>query len=253
MLLADKGLLKQARVVLVRPQESGNLGAVCRAVKNTGLGAVRVVGGAADPQADAARNLAAKAQDVLRRVERAPTLPDAVADCVLVVATTRRAGRQRRPAIAPRAIAPDLLEALRGGPVALVFGPERTGLSAGELRCCHRVVTIPSSPDYPSLNLAQAVLILGYELMLAAGVHPAAAQPQRARAELLEILFAKLKSALLAVGFLHRDNPEHLHWALRQVLGRAALTETEAKILIGMATQIEWYVRQHPGPPYPGR
>jgi TrmH family RNA methyltransferase len=200
-----------------------------------------------------ARNLAAKAQDVLRRVERRATLSAAVADCTLVVGTTRRTGKHRGPQLSAREAAPALCRAAQSGPVALVFGPERTGLTAAELRSCHRLVTIPASPKYPSLNLAHAVLLLGYELLLAGDDLESQPQPPRARADLLEILFAKLKQALLAVGFLHRDNPEHLLWSLRQILGRAALSEEETRILLGLATQIDWYVRTHPGPPYPGR
>jgi tRNA/rRNA methyltransferase len=240
-------------VVLVRPQQPGNLGAVCRAVKNTGLGRVMVVGPMPDKQDPAARNFAATAQDVLEAVEQRPSISAAVGDCTLVVGTTRRGGKYRHPLLRPREAVPLVLEALDAGPVALLFGPEDHGLATADLQCCQRLVAIPTSPQCPSLNLAQAVLIMGYELLVAAGGYESKPRSPRAKVALIEILLAKLKHALLKVGFLHRQNPEHLMHTIRQVLGRAGLSDEETRILLGLSAQIDWYVRTHPGPPYPGR
>jgi tRNA/rRNA methyltransferase len=125
--------------------------------------------------------------------------------------------------------------------VALVFGPEDSGLSNEDLRCCHQLVTIPTDPAYASLNVAQAVLLCCYEVFLAAQGAVTAAPRPLAVAERQELMYEKLKRALLKVGFLHGDNPDHIMFALRRILGRAGLEERDVRILLGMARQIAWY------------
>jgi tRNA/rRNA methyltransferase len=125
--------------------------------------------------------------------------------------------------------------------VALVFGPEDSGLTNDDLRVCHRLMTIPTDPAFSSLNVAQAVLLCCYEVFLAAQ-EPGDGTPRPlAIAERQELMYEKLKQALLTIGFLHRDNPEHIMFALRRILGRAGLEERDVRILLGMARQIEWY------------
>jgi tRNA/rRNA methyltransferase len=126
--------------------------------------------------------------------------------------------------------------------VALVFGPEDHGLSNEDLKHCLQLVVIPSDPGYPSLNLAQAVMVCGYELFLAANSTGARA-PVLAPAERVERMFQHLQSAFLSIGFLHGDNPDHIMFALRRLLGRAQMEERDVRILLGLARQIEWFGR----------
>jgi tRNA/rRNA methyltransferase len=125
--------------------------------------------------------------------------------------------------------------------VALVFGPEDSGLSNEDLRCCHQLLTIPTNSTYTSLNLAQAVVLCCSEIFLAAQSAGEPSAPTLAVAERQEVMYEKLKHALLQVGFLHKDNPEHIMLALRRLFGRAGLEERDVRILLGMARQIEWY------------
>lgn len=232
--------------MLVRPQHPGNVGAAARAMKNMGLGDLVVV--AAAPLAvDAAASMAVHARDVLARHRRVPTLAEAIADCGLVVATCGRVAGDAG-GISPRELAPAILDASTVNDVALVFGPEDHGLSNDELVRCQRVITIPTAAAYASLNLAQAVLICGYELQLATRADTTApetaAEPTEPRAlapaVFAEQMYAALARALDAIGFLHRDNRTHMMRAFRRMLGRAALDVHEARILLGLARQMSW-------------
>jgi len=237
--------LEQIRVVLVRPQHPGNIGAAARAMKNMGLRDLVIVA----PRAldlDAAAIMAVHARDVLERHRRCDTLADAIGDCGLVVAASGRAADEHAECASPRELAPAMLSAASCNDVALVFGPEDHGLSKDEIMRCQRVLTIPATDAYPSLNLAQAVLICGYELHLAADADAARGLEPRplAPAALGEQMFAALERALRAIGFVHRDNGVHMMRAFRRLFGRAALDEYETRIVLGLARQIEWAAGQ---------
>jgi len=255
--------LENIRVVLVRPQGVANVGAVARAIKNMGLQELVVVRPAAavraalstaatgirqrraalpaESQAPAwAHALAVHADDVLRQARSCTSLAEAVADCGLVVGTTCRDGIYRAAAEPPRRLAPRLLAAAQHNRVALVFGPEDHGLSNTDLKACQQLICIPSAPAYPSLNLAQAVMVCCYELFLADG-GGAEEVPVLAAAERVTLMLDRLQAALLAIGFLNADNPDHIMFALRRVLGRAQLDDRDVRIFLGLARQIEWY------------
>jgi tRNA/rRNA methyltransferase len=154
--------------VLFSPKSSGNVGAAARALKNMGFGDLRLVAPRDyDPRAAAA--MAVHADDVLERERIYPNLAAALDDRTLTVGTTCRIGPYRSETRALRDAASGLIAESDANRVAIVFGPEDFGLTNAEIAQCHRLITIPTAPDYPSLNLAQAVIVVAYELMLAAG------------------------------------------------------------------------------------
>ncbi len=234
------------RIVLVRPRGAANVGAVARAMKNMGMQELVVVR-PAPMRAFWSQAMAVHANDLLQKLKRFDTLAPAVADCGLVVGTTCRGGLYRAAAEPLRVAAPRIVRTAANNRVALVFGPEDHGLSNEDLQHCHQLVTIPADPAYPSLNLAQAVMICCYELFLAtgatAGQEPRAAGSVLATAERVRLMFERLQEAFLEIGFLHRDNPEHIMYAFRRFLGRAQLEERDVSILLGLARQIEWFGR----------
>lgn len=250
-------MLERVRIVLVRPRRSGNVGAAARVLKNMGLGELVLVAPRARLGAVAAR-MAVHAQDVLERRRVVPDLAAAVADCVLVAGT---AGRDHRalPSLHPRAAARELVAACERGPVALVFGPEDHGLSNADLGQCQRLLRIPTDDRYASLNLAQAVAVCGYELRCAAleadAKRAGGVRPRRARATggpgrdderapatsgEREALLEHLAEALAAIGFLSRQNPEHILADVRSLFARAGLTRRDVKIWRGIARQVLW-------------
>src|SRR5579864_3140398 len=155
--------------VLVRPLQAGNVGSAARALKNMGLGDLRLVAPRAGASGRAAAAMAVHAGDVLRNAQRYDSLGAALTDCTLAVGTTCRPGLYRSGVVALREAAVQLAAEAAANRVAIIFGPEDTGLVNRELKLCQRLVTIPTAPGYPSLNLAQAVMLVAYELMMAGG------------------------------------------------------------------------------------
>lgn len=226
---------------MVRPRGSGNIGSVARAMKNFGASELAVVG-PARTKSFWARAMAVHGRDILSAVTSYGSIREAIADCTLVVGTTCRPGLYRSHSQSAREIAAKIAAAAQSEKVAIVFGPEDHGLSNKDLEHCQLLLTIPSHPDYQSLNVAQAVVVCMYEIFLAASEPAPSAGLKAAKAESIERLFDILRPALLKIGFLNPDNPEHMLLALRRIFGRGGLEERDVKILAGMFRQIEWYV-----------
>jgi TrmH family RNA methyltransferase len=231
--------LDRIRVVLVRPREAQNVGAVARAMKNMGLARLVVVAPEAIDEARAA-TLAVHAGDVLAARTTCASLAEALAGCGLVVGTSGRPTAARDGGTAPRLLAPTILAAAATNDVALVFGPEDHGLALDELQQCQHVVTIPTSDAYGSLNLAQAVLVCAYELWTAtATATPVSARVLAPHAR-LELLYEKLAAGLEAVSFLHGEEAPVTMRRVRRMLGRAGLDDDEVQLLLGVARQMSW-------------
>src|ERR671924_2153929 len=236
-------MLTNLRVILVRPRGSGNIGSVARAMKNLGAGELAIVG-KARTQSFWARAMAVHGRDTLAAATSHPSIREAIADCTMVVGTTCRSGLYRSHSQTPREVAPAIVSAAKEGKVALLFGPEDHGLSNKDLEHCQLLITIPIRPDYPSLNVAQAVVICLYEIYLASLERVAESNVQRASAESVERLFDRMRTSLLKIGFLDSENPEHMLLAFRRILGRTGLEEKDVRILTGMFRQIEWYAKE---------
>jgi tRNA/rRNA methyltransferase len=224
-------------VLLVRPQEAGNVGAVARAMANMGLARLHLVEPAAATDGDSARAFAMHAHHVLDGARRHPDLGAALAGFEVAVGTASL--RERgwpQPVLTPRALPGWLARAAPGSPVALVFGPEVSGLTAEELARMSVLVSIPTAPAQPTLNLAQAVLVVAYELFLARGAPGALGPRPEPRATVAEIerLFGSLETLLAEVRFARDDTIHGVVRDLRQLLARAGATEREAAILAGI-------------------
>lgn len=243
-------------MVLVEPQKSENIGAAARAMANTGLGRLVLV----RPRTARPELMEAAAtrlgEGILKSAKVCGTLAEALAPYPVTVGTTARAGSQRGVPLSPRAVAPELLRPSPGGgppfPAALVFGTERDGLCTEDLRLCSLAVTIPTeSPERSSLNLAQSVLIIGYEILIAAGAEPTPpADIEPAASEDFERATRDLELALYEIGFLPEKNPGRWFMNVKKILRRNGLTRGECDLVQGICRQIRWAVRN--GPP-PGR
>jgi tRNA (cytidine32/uridine32-2'-O)-methyltransferase len=235
--------MSEATFVLVRPSRPSNVAAACRALKNMGMRSLRLVSPPPDLHEETHRALAYGAWDVLDGARTCASLAEAVADTHLVVGTSGRASAE---AVAPRALA----EIVSGRPsdrVALVFGPEASGLRNDELALCHLTVRIPSDPECPSLNLAQAVLVVAYELRVAAlaraSASPETTTPEPAAVGEVEAALRDLQRVLLAIGYLNAADPDGLVGEGRALLSRARATPREVTLLRGLARQIAWAAR----------
>lgn len=229
--------------VLFKPQSAGNIGAAARALKNMGFDDLRLVAPGTLNQREAVA-MAVHADDVLAGATTYPDLPAALADCSVTVGTTSRRGGYRSTAHPLRAAAMELDALSHSNKIAVIFGREDRGLTNRELKLCHRLITIPTAPEYPSLNLAQAVVVVAYELMVASTATTASGALSTARefvsASASDAMLARMADALISIGFLPDQNPDHIMFALREIFGRSGLTPREVEILNGMARQMRW-------------
>jgi tRNA/rRNA methyltransferase len=252
-------ILSRCRVVLVRPHYAGNLGSTARVMRNFGLSDLVLVSPYASRDDLEARRLATHGLGVLDSARVVPDLGDAISDCVFALATSAlTAGVIRRGMIGtPTEMAPQLLAAAERGPVALVFGPEPHGLSNEEIGRCHGMIHISVDPEYPALNLAQAVTVCCYTLRTAwsAGVNAGRKEPLPGPVVAphadLERMFEHLREGFRAVGFLFGDRQESLMHAMRQLIGRALPTPAEVRMLHGLARQLLWVAKHGKGEPPP--
>jgi tRNA (cytidine32/uridine32-2'-O)-methyltransferase len=233
--MGDSGTSARLAVVLVRPQEEGNIGAAARAMANMGLSELVLVAGRASI-GSVARAFAVGAGHLLDAAVVVPDLATALAPFQRVVGTTSTRGRalEVQP-IAPRELPAVLAADPPGTRTALVFGPEASGLTADELAPCAPWVHVPCAPEQPTLNLAQAVLVVAYEVQLAGHVPGTGADghPLARRAE-VEALLQDLRPLLAEVGFDRDGSFETVMRDLQALAARAALTEREVAILRGM-------------------
>ena len=227
--------LRDLRIVLCRPQHPGNIGSAARAMKTMGLSDLRLVAPLKYPDPES-QWMAAHAQDVLQASGLHGRLQEAIADCVAAFAFSVRTREWEPQVLDVRAAAARAL-ALQG-PVAFVFGPERTGLENDELLACQYLVRIPAKEG--SLNLAQAVQVAAYELFMASG--PAAPKEKRgkpATVEDLEGLYAHLEQAAVASGFLDPASNSKLRTRWRRLFSRLELEREEVNILRGLLNALQ--------------
>ena len=229
------------RIVLVDTSHPGNIGATARAMKNMGLRELSLVRPRSFPDADAFAR-ASGADDVLNAARVYETLQDAIAECGLVVGTSSRQRHLHWELHEPREIASQIISASGTGPVAVVFGSERFGLTNEELAMCNLLVTIPTSADYASLNVAMAVQVVTYELWLAQRASRPDQPPRDvplASAEEMMRLYVHLEQVLEEIDFRDRTGGGHLMARLRRLFNRALLDQNEMNILRGILTAVQ--------------
>lgn len=239
------------RFVLISPRESGNIGATARAMKNMGFSHLCLV----DPPevlGDEAQWFARNAKDVLESAERYPDIGPALEGVAVVIGTTRRKGRKRGMFLPIEDAARKLRETARTQPVALVFGGETTGLENFHSEQCNFLVSIPvGSTDQPSLNLAQAVLLLAYELVRTDRDDEPASCKQimqgteevvLASHDELSQLYQRMSALVEALGYTERGDSnleKKIMRLIRQFMGRAGMAKWELNMLLGLCVRIE--------------
>jgi tRNA/rRNA methyltransferase len=240
-------MLTNCRVVLVRPEVAGNIGATARVMRNFGFTELVLVEPVGDPNSHDAKQRATHGEDVLNSARIVPTLGDALADCRIVVGTTARtSGLVRQDmAAAPGAVVERVARHLRNGPVALVFGSEPVGLTNDEIGMCTHLLSIPAADDFPALNLSHAVAICLYELRNAWSAGESNDHPRvPATHDEREQMFGHLREALEEIHFLYNEKSDLLMHAIRQLINRAEPDELEVRLLHGIAKQMQWVARK---------
>jgi tRNA/rRNA methyltransferase len=238
--MAEAIRLDHIAIVLVQPNIPENIGAAARAMRNMGLRRLVVV---APPRCDLTRvcKMATHAAlDVVEEMEEFGCLAEALRDFNYVVGTTARVGDKRQVIANPERLAQMLAPISAENRVAILFGPEDRGLTNEDLRRCHSVVTIPTA-DFSSLNLAQAVMVICYELFR---TRPAPARefvPRLANRFELDAMYDQLKEVLQRICFINPDNPDYFMNNLRHFGTRMRLRAKEVQIIRGICRQIDWY------------
>ena len=222
------------RIVLLQTSHPGNIGAVARAMKNMCLQDLWLVAPRRFPDAEATAR-ASGADDVLAGARVCASLDEALAGCRLVIGTSARSRTVEWPLLDPRQCAETALAAAGEGPVALLFGRENSGLTNEELDRCRHLVHIPSNPDYNSLNLAMAVQVLAYEILMASGDLRAATRPrQPATADRFEGLMNHIADTLKDIRYADVRHSPKLMRRLRRLFLRAEPDDDEINILRGV-------------------
>lgn len=228
-------VLDRFRVVLARPSHPGNIGAVARAMKTMGLSRLALVAPRSFPDEEATAR-ASGAVDVLEKAQVCDSLDDALAGCLFAAALSARQRDLGPQPLSVREAMVPLLAAGHQGEVALVFGNETAGLTNEEVSRCQMLLTIPTSPDYRSLNLGAAVQIVCHELWQAVAMADGDAQQQTPRATLGEmaLFYDHLETVMRRAGFLDPARPGRLMLRMRRLFGRAAVEPEELAILRGV-------------------
>ncbi len=229
------------RIVLIDTTHPGNIGAAARAMKNMGLRELHLVRPKSFPDADATSRASA-ADDVLQSARVHETLAAAVVDCGLVIGSTARQRHLPWPVVEPREIAGRVIAAAQAGPVAILFGSERFGLSNEEVAACNALVTIPTDAQYSSLNVAMAVQVIAYEIWLASRPEvprPPPPEVPYATAEEMTRLYRHIEEVLALIEFRERHGGGHLMNRIRRLFNRANLDQNEMNILRGILTAIQ--------------
>ncbi len=237
----DASPLDRIDIILCRPRYGGNIGAAARAIKNMGLAGLRIVAPEKETLPEA-RMLAAGALDVLESARSFDTLGEALEGEDIIFGASRRVRSARARIMTPREAVTHVLENLGNGRAAIVFGPEDSGLAASELSLCHGVVSIPTDERCPSLNLAQAVMVLAYDLRMAMAELPSVRSFGGPTEEEKDQMLVQIVSVLDRSGFFIRNPKEKVILHMREIFSRGVRTSQDARIIRGIFRRIGWTI-----------
>jgi len=241
-----KAIMGNISIVLAGIRNSGNIGSSARAMKNMGVNNLILVN-PVPYDGPEVYNLAWGAEEIVKNARVCRTLNEALRDFGLVVGTTRRKGRYRRPIIDLRKAVPRIASVTKSNRVAILFGREDKGLSNEELALCQVAISIPTSPrGAPSLNVAQAVMVVCHEFFqYAVSDHRETPASLATQSELWK-LYARLETALESIGYGDKGNRRVLTSVMRtlkRILGRSGLADDELRAMHGICQQIERFVK----------
>lgn len=227
-------------IVLQRPRYPENIGAVVRAGQNMGVGGLIVVNPQNYDRPRILKMATHAAADAVEQISRLDCLKEALAPFSYVVGTTARLGKQRQEIFTPSEIAEKIVPISQKNRIAILFGPEDRGLTNEDLRFCHCLVNIPTA-SFTSLNLAQAVMIMCYEIFTAQGKAMNSFHPRLANGHELEGMYEHLKEILIRISFLNPQNPDYWMNNLKRFFARLPLRAKEVSIIRGICRQMDWY------------
>ena len=233
--------LENIRIVMINTSHPGNIGAAARVMKNMGLKKLYLVQPKIFPNYEATA-MASGASDLLSNAIVCDSFAQALQGCHLVLGTTARERKIQHEFIDARAAGELTAIESQQQDVALVFGRERTGMTNDEIGLCHKLINIPTNPDYSSLNVASAVQIVSYEVMMALGnqnSYQTDDEPEYACSENMQRFYQHLEETLVNIDFLKLQQSPQLMPKLRHIYNRARLTEEEVNVLRGILSKTQ--------------
>ncbi len=239
--------LKNIAIVLNEPRYPENIGSAARVVKNMGIGRLVVVNPADCDLTRILRTATHAAEDVVVEMDVYGDLREALGSFQYVVGTTARTGSHRQSMNSPRRLAGELIHISQENRVAILFGTEAWGLTNQDMRFCDSLVTIPTA-DFSSLNLAQAVMVLAYEIFVAGAEEPRRFVSRLADKHELEGMYDHLRETLARIHFINPENPDYWMLNVRRFFSRIGLTARDVKIVRGICRQMDWYCGRHSQP-----
>lgn len=233
----------QIAIVLTRPRYPENIGAAVRAMRNMGLEQLIVVSPENYDLEKVMKMATHATAETVRRIQLEDDLQTALAPFSYVVGTTARLGKQRGQCLTPPQMAEKMVAISKNNNAAILFGPEDRGLSNEDLRFCHDLVNIPTA-EFSSLNLAQAVMVVCYELFNASAPQKTKHTPRLANRFELDNMYDHLKDVLVRISFLNPTNPDYWLNNLRGFFSRVQLRAKDVSIVRGICRQIDWYAEK---------
>ncbi|MCG8324661.1 MAG: RNA methyltransferase [Thiotrichales bacterium] len=234
--------LQNVRIVLVGTTHPGNIGAAARAMKTMQMEKLVLVSPKIYPSAECTAR-AAGADDLLHQAEVHDSLEQAIHDCNLVYGTTARERSIEWPVLDPRQASEEMINAPADSDIAILFGREQSGLSNEEMDLCHRAIRIPANPHYSSLNIAAAVQIVSYEVLMQRLNQTGTETEDDAKTPLatheeMDRLYEHLQTTMTEVGFFDPEKPRRLMRRMRRLFNRAQLDNNEYNILRGFLAAV---------------
>ncbi len=241
--MAEKVNLENVAIVMIQTQIPENIGSAARAMDNMGLHRLVLVAPKSCDMSRILKPATGPSVDIIERMQVYDDLKEALNPYQYVVGTTARVGALRPAMTQPRRLADDLIPVSKNNSVAILFGPEDCGLSNEHLRYCHTIASIPTA-RFPSLNIAQAIMVICYELFMAGRDMKPKSLPRLANKYELEGMYDHLGDVLKKIGFLDPQNPEHWMIRIRRFFSRYALRAVEVKLIRGVCRKMNWHVEE---------
>jgi tRNA/rRNA methyltransferase len=232
--------LENITIVLKQPRYPENIGAAARSIRNMGIGKLVVVAPENYDVKKVLKLATHEAADIVQQIEVCADIKTALASYNYVAGTTARLGGQRQVVISPSRLAENLIPISKKNQIAILFGPEDKGLLNEDLRLCHTLANIPTA-NFSSINLAQAVMIMCYELLKASVTGKSQFTPRLATRHELDGMYDQLKEILVRIDYINHENPDYWMNKLRQFFTRRHLRAREVSVVRGICRQINWY------------
>jgi tRNA/rRNA methyltransferase len=239
-MMTDHVNLDNIHIVLHKPRYPENIGSAARAMWNMGLRQLVVVAPENFNTTQVLKLSTHEAAHIVEQAHHHDQLGEALSGYHYVVGTTARLGKQRQVIQKPEHLADHLIPISQKNRIAILFGPEDSGLSNENIRYCHALLNIPTA-DFSSINLAQAVMIVCYALYTSGLEDPMSFEPRLASRRELDSMYEQLKDILVRISYINPENPDYFMNNLRRFFTRLQLRAKEVTIIRGLCRQVDWY------------